>query len=158
MIAKILVPTDGSKTAQKAASHAVELAKQLKAELFVIAVVDERSLSMLQIMPESVLNVLSVPGNAGYSLESIENHLHNDAEKHVAKIIKLCKKNKVRSKAIITIGHPVEKIISEAKRLKVNFIVMGSRGVSALEAVVLGSVTYGVIHNKNTKIPVMVVK
>jgi universal stress protein A len=44
-----------------------------------------------------------------------------------------------------------------AKQSKVNLIVMGSHGRSALAAVVLGSVTYGVIH-KDTKIPILVVR
>jgi len=34
---------------------------------------------------------------------------------------------------------------------------MGSHGKSAVKAMVLGSVTYGVIH-KDTKIPVLLVK
>ena len=33
MISKILVPSDGSKTAKKAAVYAVDLAKQLKASM-----------------------------------------------------------------------------------------------------------------------------
>ena len=40
MISKILVPTDGSKTAQKAARYAVDLAKQLKASIIILSVFD----------------------------------------------------------------------------------------------------------------------
>ena len=47
--------------------------------------------------------------------------------------------------------------MKEAERSKVSLIIMGSYGRSALAAMVLGSVTYGVIH-KDTKIPIMVVK
>jgi nucleotide-binding universal stress UspA family protein len=47
--------------------------------------------------------------------------------------------------------------MKEAERSKVNLIIMGSHGRSALAAAVLGSVTYGVIH-KDTKIPVLVVR
>jgi CMP-N-acetylneuraminic acid synthetase len=43
MIAKILVSTDGSKTAQKAARYGVDLAKQLKASVIVLSVIDQRS-------------------------------------------------------------------------------------------------------------------
>ena len=35
MISNILVPTDGSKTAQKAARYAIDLAKQLKCSITV---------------------------------------------------------------------------------------------------------------------------
>ena len=41
MISKILVPTDGSKTAQKAAAYAIGLAKQLHASIIVMCVVDK---------------------------------------------------------------------------------------------------------------------
>jgi len=44
MISKILVPTDGSKTAQKAGTYAVDLAKQLNASIIVISVIDKRLL------------------------------------------------------------------------------------------------------------------
>ena len=44
MISKILVPSDGSKTAKKAAAYAVDLAKQLKASIIILSVIDQRSL------------------------------------------------------------------------------------------------------------------
>ena len=43
MISKILVPTDGSKAAQKAAGYAVDLAKQLKATVIALSIIDKRS-------------------------------------------------------------------------------------------------------------------
>ena len=39
MISKILVPSDGSKTSQKAAEYAIDLAKQLKASIIPILIV-----------------------------------------------------------------------------------------------------------------------
>ena len=54
-------------------------------------------------------------------------------------------------------GHPVEEIVKEAKRVKANLIVMGSHGRSALSATVLGSVSYGVIHH-DTSIPILIVR
>ncbi len=148
MISKILVPTDGSRAAQKAARYAVDLAKQLKASVFALSVIDKRSL-VGQAIPAS--------NTARHVREPIEDYLREAAEKYVEEIKKLCEKNDVRSKIIITTGHPVEEIMKEAERSKVSLIIMGSHGRSALAATVLGSVTYGVIH-KDTKMPVMVVK
>jgi nucleotide-binding universal stress UspA family protein len=51
----------------------------------------------------------------------------------------------------------VEEIVNEAKKSKVDLIIMGSHGKSALKAVILGSVTYGVLH-KETKIPVLIIR
>ena len=47
--------------------------------------------------------------------------------------------------------------MKEAKRSKANLIVMGSHGRSALSATVLGSVSYGVIHD-DTSIPILIVR
>ena len=148
MISKILVPTDGSKAAQKAARYAVDLAKQVKAAVIVLSVIDQRSF-MPQTIPAS--------GTLRHVIEPIESYLREAAERFAEVIKKHCDKNNIRSKIVITTGHPIEEIMKEAERSKVSLIIMGSRGRSALAATVLGSITYGVIH-KDTKIPVMVVK
>ena len=41
MLLKILVPTDGSKTSQKAGAYAVGLAKQLHASIIIMSVIDK---------------------------------------------------------------------------------------------------------------------
>ncbi|MCX6225324.1 MAG: universal stress protein, partial [Bacteroidia bacterium] len=66
---------------------------------------------------------------------------------YTGEIKKLCDKNGVASTLSIKMGHPVDEIIKEAKKSKADLIVMGSHGRSALSATVLGSVSYGVIHN-----------
>ena len=148
MISKILVATDGSKTAQKAAKYGVDLAKQLKASAIVLSVVDQRSFKD-QIVPASQ--------TAMHVIEPIEDYLREAAEEYAEEIKKLCDKNDVQSKTVITRGHPVEEIVKEAKKSKADLIVIGSHGRSALASEVLGSIAYGVIH-KDTKIPVLVVR
>lgn len=161
MISKILIATDGSAAAQKAASYAIDLAKKLKASIFVLSIVDRRALVMLQAMPADDAMVdqimFSLSGDAENAAKTIYEHLHESAARIVEDVKKLCEKNNIPAKIVITTGHPVEEIIKEAEKLKVDLIVMGSQGHSALAATVLGSVTYGVIH-KDTKIPVMVVR
>ena len=148
MISKILVPTDGSKTAQKAARYAVDLAKQLKASVIALSVIDNRSL---------IAQTVPAEDTARHIIEPIEDYLKEAAEGYAVEIKKLCDKNGVQSKTVITKGHPVEEIVKEAKKSKADLIVMGSHGRSALTAAFLGSVTYGVIH-KDTKNPVLVVR
>ena len=148
MISKILVPSDGSKTAQKAAAYAVDLAKQLKASIIALSVIDQRSF-IAQTVPASE--------TARHTIEPIEDYLREAAEGYAGEIKKLCDKSGVASKISIKMGHPVEEIVKEAKRSKANLIVMGSHGRSALSATVLGSVSYGVIHNDKS-IPVLIVR
>ena len=147
-ISKILVPSDGSKTAQRAAGYAVDLAKQLKASIIALSVIDQRSL-IAQTVPASE--------TARHTIEPIEDYLKEAAEGYAGEIKKLCDKSGVASKISIKMGHPVEEIVKEAKRSKANLIVMGSHGRSALSATFLGSVSYGVIHN-DTRIPILIVR
>ncbi len=148
MISKILLPTDGSKAAQKAARYAVNLATQLKASVIILSVIDNRSLvSQTVVAAETAMQVI----------QPIEDYLREAAKGYAGEIKKLCDKNGVQSKTVITIGHPVEEIVKEAKKSKADLIIIGSHGRSALAAAVLGSVAYGVIHN-DTKIPALVVK
>jgi nucleotide-binding universal stress UspA family protein len=148
MISKILISTDGSEAAQKAAMYAVDLAKQLKASIIVLSIIDKRSFIGQTVQAkEATMNVI----------EPLEDYLREAAEGYVGEIIELCNKNGVSSKTVITSGHPVEVIVKEAERAKADLIIIGSHGKSALAAAVLGSVTYGVIH-KDTKIPVLIVR
>jgi nucleotide-binding universal stress UspA family protein len=148
MISKILVPSDGSKTAKKAAAYAVDLAKQLKASIIFLSVVDQRSL---------IAKTVSAAYTARHTTEPIEDYLKEAAEGYTGEIKKLCDKKGVASKISIKTGNPVEEIVKEAKRSHADLIVMGSHGRSALSATVLGSVAYGVIHHDKS-IHVLIVR
>jgi nucleotide-binding universal stress UspA family protein len=148
MISKILVPSDGSKTAQRAVGYAVDLAKQLKASIIALSVIDERSF---------IASTVPASETARHTIEPIGDYLREAAEAYAGEIKQLCDKNGVASTISIKMGHPVEEIVKEAKRSKANLIVMGSHGRSALSATVLGSVSYGVIHN-DKNIPILIVR
>ncbi len=148
MISKILVPLDGSKVAQKAAKYAVDLAKQTGATLTLLSVIDKRF-----IIEQSV----SASASPTHLKELVVDYLKQSAQAATDAIEKLCKQNRVQYNAVIRKGHPVEEIVSEATKSKVDLIIMGSHGKSALKAAILGSVTYGVLH-KETKIPVFIVR
>ncbi len=148
MISKILVPTDGSKTARKAAKYAVDLAKQLNASIIVLSVIDERML-ISQTVPASATET--------HMMEPTKDYLKQTAESYAREVTEQCDKRGIGSQVVITTGHPVEDIVKRAEKLKADLIVMGSHGRSALAAAVLGSVAYGVLH-KDTKIPLLIVR
>lgn len=149
MILKILVPIDGSETARKALEYAVDLAKQTGSTITLLSVIDKSPYYGAQTIPP-----VSTPTHL---MENLEDYFRQTAEAYIAEAEGLCKTKEVGSLKIIKAGHPVEEIIKAAESSKVDLIVLGSHGRSALGAALLGSVTYGVIH-KDTKIPVMVVK
>jgi nucleotide-binding universal stress UspA family protein len=148
MITKILVATDGSKTAVKSVKYAADLAAQTGARIILLSVIDKNSV-IVQSIP-----AFSTPTHI---TESVEDYMRNAAEAYLSAAEKLCKKKGVEAKSVTRSGHPVEEIVKEARKSKADLIVMGSHGKSALESAVLGSVTYGVIHN-DTKIPVLVTR
>ena len=106
MVSKILVPTDGSKTAEKAVKYAVDLAKQLNASIIFLSVIDNRPI-IAQTIP-----AFDTPVNV---IESVDDYLREAAKEIAAGIEKLCDKSGVRSETVISTGHPVEEI---QKRLK----------------------------------------
>ena len=146
MISNILVPTDGSMEAQKAARYAIDLAKQLKCSINILSVIDNPT-----IMDQPVSD------SAHHILEPVEDYLREAAEAYAKEIKEICDGNEVRSKIIITSGSPAEEIIKQAENAHADLIVIGSHGRSALAAAFLGSVTYSTIQ-KETKIPVLIVK
>ncbi len=148
MISRILVPTDGSKVAKKAAKYAVELAKQTGASLTLLSVIDKRF-----VLSQSVSSAASpthVP-------ETVEDYLTQEVQASAKEVEQLCNRNHVKFNSIIKSGHPVEQIAKEARRMKADLLVMGSHGTSALRAALLGSVTFG-IAQKDTKIPLLIVR
>jgi nucleotide-binding universal stress UspA family protein len=148
MVSRILVATDGSQVAWKAVEYAVDLAKQTGSTLVLLSVID-RGFFLPASIPEMATPV--------HLIEPVEDYLKQAAEAYLDEAEKSCEKNGVRAKRAVRSGHPVEEIIKEADESKVDLIVMGSHGKSALKAALIGSITFGVIH-KDTKIPVLVVK
>lgn len=149
MIRKILVPIDGSETARKALEYAVDLAKQTGSSIILLSVIDKSPFYGAQTVP-----AISTPTHL---LENLEDYFRQTAEAYVVEAEGLCKSKGVESQKIIRAGHPVEEIIKAAEDSKVDLIVMGSHGKSALGAALMGSVTIGVIH-RETKFPVLVVR
>jgi nucleotide-binding universal stress UspA family protein len=112
-------------------------------------VIDETSFYGIQTIPSE--------SSPTHLLETLEDYLRQLAESYVAIAEGLCESKGVESHRIVKAGHPYEEIIKEAEDWKVDLIVMGSHGKSALMNALLGSVTMRVIHTE-TKIPVLVVR
>ena len=146
MISTILIPTDGSKTSQQAAKYTVGLAKQLKASVIVLSVIDHRSIRK------------SLPrGTPVHLIEPIEDQLRETAEGHAGEIRKWCDESGVRSKTLTPIGDPAEEIIKEARRSNTDLIVMASHKSNALAPALLGGVADCLIHT-GADIPVLLVR
>jgi nucleotide-binding universal stress UspA family protein len=149
MIARILVPVDGSRTSRKAAEYAFGLATLSHATVVLLTVVDRGSFVGKPAVPASETETKII--------EPLEDYLREVAEVDMGQIEDLGRAKGVTTKKVIRYGRAVEEIVKEAETSNSDLIVMGSHGKTALQAALLGSVTFGVIHY-DTKIPVLVIR
>jgi len=139
---KILVPTDGSNVAKKALKKAIYLSKHTNTKLEAIHVID------VPYMPSVFETADEIP--------YIEVHelLKKRGDEILKNAEKLAKKSSVEIELKLLEGHPAEKIVNEAK--KNDLIIIGNKGMTALDRIFLGSVTEYVTHH--APCPVMIVK
>ncbi len=147
MISKFLIAIDGSPEAWRSMEFAVELAGQAGAAVILLTVIHEDSLSS---------SLREVPG-PGPLAEPVEDYLRRVAEGITEEAARYCTEKGVPFTAAVRTGEPAEEILKEAEESRADLIAMGSRGRSSLEAILLGSVTSGVLH-RAPKLPVLVVR
>jgi nucleotide-binding universal stress UspA family protein len=147
MYKKILLPTDGSKCAKKAAKHAILLASQNNAELIVLNVLETHSLTGLPV--EDFTRKV----NEIFRREGI------DALERISKIYKDLSRAKDIWSFKLTLkteeGHPADMILQIVEKEKVDLVVMGASGKHAVERFILGSVAEKVV--RHAKCPVLTV-
>lgn len=145
MFSKILVPFDGSTSAEEAIRKAVELARLTGAEIVLLTVYRHHS------MLEASFSMVR-PADPGNMDEILRRHAQEVAE-HGKTIAREAGAEKVR--AFIKSGPPARTIVAWAKDKDVDLIVLGSRGLGSVEGYLLGSVSHKVTGL--AKCPVLVV-
>ncbi len=126
----VLNPTDGSPASWPASLHAVALARRLGAQLIVLYVVDE------PLVIES-----------GLYLAGALEELTEEGERATSAVADLARSHHVQVTPLVVRGRPGDAILEVARERRVDLIVMGSRGKSALERVLLGSVSEHVLRH-----------
>jgi nucleotide-binding universal stress UspA family protein len=145
MAGKILVPTDGSDMAEKAADFAIGLAKDTGDSIIFLSVVDDYAPAFAYDL-ESGITI-----DMGEIIEKRDRYIRESVDR----LIEKAKAAGVSSEGKVTEGHAWEEILKEADSSGAAHIVMGSHGRRALAAAVLGNVTFNVIHG--AKVPVTVI-
>ena len=137
MYKNIVVAVDGSENALRAVEQAASLAK---------------------LDPETKVHVVSVIAIDVYSdmvYDPIE--AHGDAQRElVAPALKVFEDAGISHELVLLHGRPADEIIRYADKNKADLVVIGSRGLNALQEFAIGSVSHKVI--KHVKCPVLVVK
>ena len=147
MYDRILIPTDGSETAELAVERALAIAEQFDSAVDTLYVVDTDALE-LSLGTEQVDRVRS--GRFG-EMDELEAKAR-EATDHV---VEAGRERGVDVTAHFRAGQPHKVIADFAEDQDVDLVVMGSHGRSGLSRVVLGSVAEKVL--RRTRLPVLVV-
>jgi nucleotide-binding universal stress UspA family protein len=142
MFTNILLATDGSDCALKAARSAATLAKQFGGKLTVLNVYQ----------PTPTYVALGEPPTIGMDPDMIDD-VQKAVVDHTAAVVD---ETGAPHAACTAIGYPAEEIVRVAEELHCDLIVVGSRGHSMFQSLLLGSTSDRVLHHAHC--PVLVVK
>jgi nucleotide-binding universal stress UspA family protein len=138
-VTHVLVATDGSGQSLKAARYVRSLLGEALGRVSVVAVV--RPLAAVPFASDFGEEVAS--RDAGPR----ELSFRAAAQEAVDRIAEVFGDVSARVDVHVRAGTPADEIIRAANELNVDLIVVGGRGKGAVEAILLGSVSYRVLHH-----------
>ncbi|NPA95616.1 MAG: universal stress protein [Thermodesulfobacteria bacterium] len=149
MIKKILVATDGSDTAVKAGTFAIELASQLNASIYALYVADA-----IEFLAGMKLAEMYLP-----TRDIIIQQLEEEGKAAISRLEDIAKAKGVSFSGEVVKGNdPVEEIVSAANKESADLIVVGSHGKkTSLLDIALGEIPPKLL-SANVPCPVTVVK
>jgi nucleotide-binding universal stress UspA family protein len=150
-IKKVLIALDYDPSAEKVAESGYSLAKAINAEVVMLFVISDQAFystaealpmagvgSYLGVIPMQFENIESLRTGAKHLLEKIKHALGNES-----------------ISTLIEEGDTASSILSAAKELQADLIVMGSHSRKWLQDIVMGSVTQEVL--RKTNLPVYII-
>lgn len=145
-IRKILVAVDGSNPSFNASTFAIDLAKRNDAELIVLYILAPAPYSQFEY------------ANIGRRREIKRIQKEKAQQEIVGKVKQKATEKQVSVKTDVLIKYTsvVKEIVEYAERMKIDMIVVGSRGLTGFKKLLLGSVASGVVTYSHC--PVLVVK
>lgn len=137
-IKRILVPVDGSETAEKAIDEAIAIAQIYGSEIHILYVANINQLAINACLSDAILEAVNKAGN-----EILEK-----AASKVPENINVITTSET--------GSPSVTITDFADEIKADLVVIGSRGLGLVKGVLLGSVSQYVVEH--APCPALVVK
>lgn len=140
---RILVPIDFSKTSEYAAKMATQIAKKSGAEIYLLHMIE---------LPTGIVDM---GAGANFSIPESMLYLRKIKERLMEFKDRFFDSKTIVHHSILFL-HPYEGIVKYAKKINPDIIVMGSRGLSEFDEIIIGSNTEKVV--RTSEIPVVVVK
>ena len=165
MIKKIILPTDGSDHANRAADLAADLADKYNAEIIVLHVLlrhqsvfdmlalarelkaDSEIVEKLKELEEASMQAATVAYGGVISMPAPD-----DVVDSIGELIcentksRIASRGDIRVRAYAVDGSPAERILMAEEHENADMIVMGSRGLGKLADIFMGSVSHKVSH------------
>lgn len=139
MFKKILLAWDGSEHSVRAANKAIEIAKCTEGSRVVVVYVKDTDKSKSDVLQ---------------NWNSID--ITSPKEERVKSIEKMAKESNIQYQVEMLKGEPGPAIVEYINQHEFDVAVVGSRGLNALQEMVLGSVSHKIAKRANC--PVMIVK
>lgn len=162
MISHVLVPTDGSENAERAVRFSAQVAdRRQQAEVTVVYVhlrVTHAPPEMALLTPENPLGLSPIVGGMATASGAEElAQARAIVDRAVAEIRSLVTSPDVTvSGRVVEHSRVDEGILQAAEETQADIIVIGTRGLSPLRSVIMGSVSHSLLEKASC--PVLVVK
>ena len=128
---RIMIPTDGSKFADRSEDVAMEIAKKFNSTVIAVHIIDEKLI---------------------YPFEVLE-----DEGKSILKKVKdKAEKEDLAIEDVLIVGSPIHDMAKIVKKTKSDLVVIGTHGKTGLEKLILGSVAENAL--KTVQVPLLLVK
>ena len=151
MLARILVPYDGSKHSEKALSKAMEISHNLDSQIFLFSVINVNYIS-----PPGMLGLIRTKSEKE-SMKKWEKTIKTDTEKMLKSAMKKCQEKGITVSYNIGKGNIANEILIFSKKKKISLIVVGSQGLHGIgKFKTLGSISRRV--SEQATCPVLLVR
>ena len=138
MFERIVVAVDGSQNSMRAADMAIDMANRANASLFVISVI---SSTVYTEAPPGMVAGGAAPSN-------VTDKAKTDAEAFVQGVVAKAQQHgvtKVRGEVIENVPSVVDSIVDYVQEWKADVVIVGTRGLSGLRKLLLGSVSSALV-------------
>jgi nucleotide-binding universal stress UspA family protein len=129
-IDKIMVAVDFSDYSLPAVKYAADLARDLKAELLLVNVINQRDVDMTKKVAAQV---------PGFSFENYLEETRLDRNAHFEKLIAAADRDNIPVKTSIRMGVPFAELLAVIEAKKPDLLVMAAKGRSNLVDTIVGS-------------------
>lgn len=143
-IKKILVPVDGSESSKKAVEMAGQIARDQKAKILLLHIIELNMPSALQVEYSYVQ--YSYTDDELKNLKDISQKILDNAREMLVGI---------EVETMNLVGYPVDEILRITDEEEIDMVVMATRGMTGIKKYLMGSVTNNVVHH--SKKPVLVI-